>query len=94
MHFENYEVYCKWTGSNPDIECTIVHVSDDTVRIVMIESRALGSDSSIALLKRFIYSSHLQSELLELNDSGANISYEEYHPYGTTASVDGQPLTL
>jgi RHS repeat-associated protein len=36
-------------------------------------------------LVRYIYSNHLQSASLELDDNAAIISYEEYHPYGTTS---------
>jgi RHS repeat-associated protein len=32
-----------------------------------------------------VYSNHLQSASLELDDKAAVISYEEYHPYGTTS---------
>ncbi len=36
-------------------------------------------------MERYIYSNHLQSAALELDETGAIISYEEYHPYGTTS---------
>jgi len=36
-------------------------------------------------LTRYIYSNHLQSASLELDEFAEIISYEEYHPYGTTA---------
>jgi RHS repeat-associated protein len=68
-----------------DIERTTVHVSDDTGRIAMLETRTIGTDPAPASLTRYIYSNHLQSASLELDDVGAIISYEEYHPYGTTA---------
>ncbi|GEM_PF-2461483 len=38
-----------------------------------------------AELTRYIYSNHLQSASLELDDQAEIISYEEYHPYGTTS---------
>ena len=85
IYFGNYEVFRKWTGSALDVERTTLHVADDTGRIAMLEKRTQGSDGSLALLKRFIYSNHLQSAALELDDTGAIISYEEYHPFGTTA---------
>jgi len=51
----------------------------------MLEKRIIGTDDSLPALTRYVYSNHLQSASLEL-DEGANIiSYEEYHPYGTTA---------
>ena len=51
----------------------------------MLERRTTGSDPSPAQLTRYIYSNHLQSATLELNEAAEVISYEEYHPYGTTA---------
>jgi hypothetical protein len=36
-------------------------------------------------LTRYQLDNHLGSAYLELDDAGRVISYEEYHPYGTTA---------
>jgi len=88
IYFGNYEVYRKYSGSStPDIERTTIHVFDEMGRVAMIEllNPAYGSDGSASSLKRFVYSNHLQSAILELNGSGDIISYEEYHPFGTTA---------
>ncbi len=86
IYLGSYEVYRKYDVSgNLDLERTTVHVSDDTGRVATLESRTVGTDSSPASLTRYIYSNHLQSATLELDDSGQVISYEEYHPYGTTA---------
>jgi RHS repeat-associated protein len=51
----------------------------------MLEKRTIGTDASLPELQRYIYSNHLQSASLELNEVAEIISYEEYHPYGTTA---------
>ena len=55
----------------------------------MLEKRTVGNASddhgTAEELTRYIYSNHLQSASLELDESGAIISYEEYHPYGTTS---------
>src|SRR5690606_34283194 len=63
--------------------------SDDTGRIAMYEKRTIGSASddhdTASVLTRYIYSNHLGSAALELDQSAAIISYEEYHPYGTTS---------
>ena len=69
----------------PDLERVTVHISDDAGRIAMLEKRTIGSGPSPAELTRYIYSNHLQSATLELNEAAEVISYEEYHPYGTTA---------
>jgi RHS repeat-associated protein len=49
----------------------------------MQENLKQGSDGSAESLTRYIYSNHLQSSALELNDEANVISYEEYHPFGT-----------
>ncbi len=67
------------------IERQTLHVSDDAGRIAMLETRTVGTDPSPAELTRYIYSNHLQSASLELDEEGEIISYEEYHPYGTTS---------
>ncbi|XZF16351.1 RHS repeat-associated core domain-containing protein [Chitinophagaceae bacterium MMS25-I14] len=67
------------------LERTTVHISDDTGRIAMLEARTQGSDDSPEQLHRYSYSNHLGSSALELDQDTNIISYEEYHPYGTTA---------
>src|SRR6185369_2702021 len=39
----------------------------------------------VGQLYRYQYSNHLGSACLEIDNEAAIISYEEYHPYGTTA---------
>src|SRR5690554_4629810 len=77
------------TGSVPKVERTTVHVSDDTGRVAMLEKRTVGNASddhgTAEELTRYIYSNHLQSASLELDEDGAIISYEECHPYGSTS---------
>jgi hypothetical protein len=68
IYFGSYEMYRKWTGSTLDVERTTLHVMDDTGRIAMIEKRTAGSDGSLALLKRFTYSNHLQSDFYKRFD--------------------------
>ncbi len=85
IYLGSYEIYRKFVSGSLTIERTTVHVSDDTGRIAMLEVRTVGSDSAPASLQRYIYSNHLQSASLELDENADIISYEEYHPFGTTA---------
>lgn len=86
-----YEVYRRWKsyGSTLEAERTTLHVSDDAGPIAMIEQRTIGDKSddgdTPGLLSRYIYSNQLGSSTLEADDTGAVMSYEEYHPYGTTS---------
>lgn len=43
-----------------------------------------------ASVLRYQYDNHLGSACLELSDSGDIISYEEYHPFGTTSYRSGR----
>jgi len=92
IYLGNFEIYRKFgSGSSlnddPALERTTIHISDDTGRIAMLELRntAYDDDGSGDELIRYIYSNHLQSASLELDGNAAIITYEEYHPYGTTA---------
>ena len=81
----SFEIYRKFDGSSLKVERQTVHVSDDSGRIAMLEKRTIGTDPSLVELTRYIYSNHLQSASLELDKDANIISYEEYHPYGTTS---------
>src|SRR5690606_39101062 len=90
IYLGGYEIYRKFDNtSSLIIERTTVHVSDDTGPIAMLKKRTVGNaiddNNTAAELTRYIYSNHLQSASLELDEDAAVISYEEYHPYGTTS---------
>lgn len=61
------------------------HVMDDKSRIAMIETRTLGKDDAPARLVRYQFGNHLGSACIETDDTARVISYEEYHPFGTTS---------
>jgi RHS repeat-associated protein len=80
-----FEIYRERTGSTVTLERASLHVMDDKQRIAVIETRTKGNDGSPEQLMRYQYSNHLGSTGLELDENANVISYEEYHPYGTTA---------
>lgn len=89
IYLGSFEIYRKFESSSLKVERQTVHVSDDSGRIAMLEKRTFGlaadDNNTAATLVRYIYSNHLQSASLELDDNADIISYEEYHPYGTTS---------
>jgi RHS repeat-associated protein len=85
IYMGNHEIYRSYTGSTLNVERRTVHVADDTGRIAMYEYVSGGGDSYAPVLSRYIYSNHLSTATLELDNNASIISYEEYHPYGTTA---------
>ncbi|MCI5136959.1 MAG: RHS repeat-associated core domain-containing protein, partial [Candidatus Electrothrix sp. AR1] len=66
-----------------------LHVMDDKQRIALVETKTVGpaenGDPLHRPLVRYQLGNHLGSASLELDSNAALISYEEYHPYGTTA---------
>ncbi|HEY0426484.1 MAG TPA: SpvB/TcaC N-terminal domain-containing protein [Pyrinomonadaceae bacterium] len=61
------------------------HVMDDKKRIAMIETRTAGDDDAPLRLVRYQFGNHLGSASLETDADARVISYEEYHPFGTTS---------
>lgn len=77
LYVGGFEVYRNAQG----IERETLHVEG----IAMLETRTKGSDDTERVLTRYQMGNHLGSVSLELDENAAVISYEEYHPYGTTA---------
>jgi RHS repeat-associated protein len=71
------------------MERETLHVMDDKRRVAMVETKTVDASpgaTGIGVPRwRFQLDNHLASALLELGATGIVISYEEYHPYGTTA---------
>ena len=67
------------------LERETLHVFDDKQRLALVETRTVGTDPGPSELIRFQLADHQDSSVLELDEGGQVISYEEYHPYGTTA---------
>jgi RHS repeat-associated protein len=74
------------------LERETLHVMDDKRRVAMVETKTIDtSGSPTGPLWRFQLDNHLSSSMLELSATGNVITYEEYHPYGTTSfhATDG-----
>ena len=84
----NYEAYKKYTNDVLDYERNTINIADDEKVFVRIETKT-GESSVI----RYQYDNHLGSACLELDDTGQIISYEEYHPFGTTSYRSGRTET-
>ncbi|MBK7759687.1 MAG: toxin [Deltaproteobacteria bacterium] len=89
IYLGGYEVWRKRNGSGVlQEERQTLHVMDDQRRVAMIETLTVTGGSAVSTpTPRFRYQldDQLGSALLEVDDDGGVISYEEYHPYGTTA---------
>jgi RHS repeat-associated protein len=74
-----YEIYSKFVNEILEKSCTTVHVTDDKGRIALIEKEN-GQE-----VVRYQLNDHLGSSAIELDENANIISYEEYHPFGTTS---------
>ena len=81
------------------LERWTVQIADDTGPIAQIDTKTVDPDQLDtanplgAALIRYQYANQLGSAVLECDATGAVISYEEYHPYGTSSYRYGKPGT-
>ncbi|MBK7474886.1 MAG: RHS repeat-associated core domain-containing protein [Haliscomenobacter sp.] len=87
IYIAGYELYKKYTGAHAGLERVSLSLMDEGHRFVMIDTRNAMDDGTAPHLVRYQLHNHLGSAALELDNSAdaAMISYEEYHPFGTTA---------
>ena len=92
IYLGGFEIYHEFgaNGGTVETERESLHVMDDKQRIALVETRTQGADGSPAQVQRYQLGNHLGSACVELDEDGMLISYEEYHPYGTTAFQSGR----
>jgi len=83
--FEMYREYAAGGGA-VTLERSTLHVRDDRRRVALAETRS--GETAI----RYQFDNHLGSACLELDESAAIITYEEYYPYGCTSYQAGQTV--
>lgn len=93
IYIAGYEFYKQYSGADAGLERTSLSLMDGQHRFVMIDTETkpkvvldipMGRTSPVQTV-RYQLHNHLGSAALELDDKARVISYEEYHPYGTTA---------
>lgn len=85
IYIGGYELYKKHSGKDAGLERSSLSLVDGEHRFVMIETRNDVDDGTEKQLTRYQLHNHLGSAAMELDSTAQIISYEEYHPYGTTA---------
>ncbi|MCC6140601.1 MAG: toxin [Nitrospira sp.] len=94
IYLGGYERYRRYNGGSttPVEEIESHHLFEGEQRVLLVEdvlatnrTHADGRAYKTGPLYRYQYSNHLGSACLELDHAAAIISYEEYHPYGTSA---------
>lgn len=87
IYLGGFEIYREYSagGSTVSLERETLHLMDGQQRVALVETRTQGDDGTAAQLIRYQLGNHLGSASLELNETGAIISYEEYYSYGSTS---------
>jgi RHS repeat-associated protein len=88
LYLGPYEVYRERAPDGAlTLERQSLSITDGTSRIALIETKTVDGTpvATPSPLQRYQFANHLGSALLELDQNARIISYEEFHPYGTTA---------
>jgi len=96
VYLGNYELYRKYVNNTLDTERQTLHVADDQHRFALIDRLTVNNGATLTtptIAVRYQYDNHLGSASLELDQNAAIISYEEYHPFGTTSYRSGRTET-
>ena len=81
-----YEVWTRTVSGDLRQERTTLHVMDGQSRVAMIETKTItDGDADGNVVVRYQLGNHLGTSCIELDEDANVISYEEYHPYGSTA---------
>ncbi|MFO0763124.1 MAG: RHS repeat-associated core domain-containing protein [Byssovorax sp.] len=97
IYLGGYEVFRRYqvTGGTETlpVERQTLHVMDGVKRVALVETKTVdteaGGSFEPSTVIRYQLGNHLGSAVLEVDGEGAVISYEEYHPYGTSAYRSG-----
>ena len=79
------------------LERWTVHISDNTGHIAQVDTKTRDDGNNDpanplnVVLIRYQYANHLGSAVLETDENGDLVSYEEYHSFGTTAYRSATP---
>jgi RHS repeat-associated protein len=92
LYLGGFERFKRTLSGETEVIRESVHLLDGHKRIAVAETKTYDSTGVISnpqTLLRFQYNNHLGTASLELSKNGDIISYEEYHPFGTTAYQAG-----
>jgi RHS repeat-associated protein len=90
-----FEVYRKYDATGTvTLARETLHVMDDKKRVALVETKTV--DASVApgslpsTTTRYQFDNHLGTACLELDETAAVITYEEFYPYGSTSYQAGR----
>ena len=97
---ERYREYSATTANHPNGIVTLERWTVQIDDIAQVDTLTVDNSAAVVnqvSLIRYQYRDHLGSASLETNENGQVISYEEYHPFGTSAyrtAKSGTDLSL
>ena len=88
------EIYQEYdTTGNVTLERQSLQVMDDKQRIALVETvtvdTSMPATSLPATTQRYQFGNHLGTAMLELDETAAVLTYEEYYPFGSTSYQAG-----
>ena len=92
IYLGDFEIYREILSGDIELERETLHISDETGRIALVDTLTVDEGDEVTSPTstiRYQFSNHLGSASLELDDSANIISYEEYHPFGSTSYRSG-----
>ncbi len=97
IYLGGFEVYREYDGSGESVrlERETLQVMDDSQRVALMETLTVDDGAGVAEPTSVIrnqLSNHLGSAMLEVDEQANLISYEEYHPFGTSAYCAGRSV--
>ncbi len=92
IYLGGLELYRRTQNGTIVEEIETLHLFDGEQRLLMIDQVIITDNAklSVGVLYRYTLSNHLGSSSIELDNNAEIISYEEYHPYGTSAYRAGR----
>lgn len=85
LYLGAFEIYRSHTGATAGLERRTLSVMDDMTRVAMLDTRNGIADGTPVQVTRYQLTNHLGSSVMELDATGRTLSFEEFHPYGTSA---------
>lgn len=94
----SFELYREYDGAgNAMLARESLHIMDDKKLVALVETKTVDSmappGSLPSTTTRYQLSNYLGSASLELDETAAVITYEEYHPFGSTSYQAGRTLS-
>ncbi len=87
IYLGGLEIYRRYSGGKVVEEIESLHLFEGEQRLLLIDDVLKTNNTKLPTgpLFRYQYSNHLGSGGVELDEQAKIISYEEYHPYGSSA---------